>query len=188
METNEDFWVQYFNGSAWQTVATFVRGATYANGTFYHANFTISSASYTFPTNAKLRFMCDASDNNDDVYIDEIQWRGMSGTAGVVVNELTKNSPLLPTQFSLSQNYPNPFNAGTNVTFTLGESGIVELTVYNVLGQTVRQLASGEYPEGTHTIQFDGTDNNGRTLASGMYFYRLTSGERAETKKMLLLK
>jgi PKD repeat protein len=89
---------------------------------------------------------------------------------------------------SLETNTPNPFNAGTNITFTLGQSGDINLTVYNVLGQAVRHLADGFYPEGTYTVQFDGTDDNGREVASGMYFYRLTTGEYVASKKMLLLK
>jgi PKD repeat protein len=92
------------------------------------------------------------------------------------------------TETGLAQNSPNPFNAGTNITFTLEQSGTVELTVYNVLGQAIRNLADGFYSEGTHTVHFDGTDDNGHTVASGMYFYRLTTDEYVASKKMILLK
>ena len=159
---------------------------------------TIPSSGYNFPSNAKLRFMCDASGNRDDVYIDDIEWRGLStvsstGGTRLLATESTRNmlikpASAIPDDYSLAQNYPNPFNAGTNIIFSLPESGEVDLTVYNVLGQAVRQLASGNYPEGTHTILFDGTDNSGRSLASGMYFYRLTTAKLTDTKKMILLK
>jgi PKD repeat protein len=88
----------------------------------------------------------------------------------------------------LSQNHPNPFNAGTNISFTLSEGGNAELTVYNVLGQAIRHLAGGFHSEGTHTVHFDGTDDRGATVASGMYFYRLITSELVTSKKMILLK
>lgn len=73
METNEDFWVQYYNGSTWTTVASYKSGTDFSNGTFYNKTVLIDESSYTFPTGMKIRFMCDASDNNDDVYIDEVR-------------------------------------------------------------------------------------------------------------------
>jgi len=75
MDTKENFWVQYFDGSAWRTVANFVRGTDFNNGIFYNKTVTINSADYNFPTNMKIRFMCDASNDGDDVYIDEIEVR-----------------------------------------------------------------------------------------------------------------
>ncbi|MDL1878827.1 hypothetical protein FBQ85_27240, partial [Cytophagia bacterium CHB2] len=119
METNEDFWVQFFDGTTWRTVATFARAGSIANNTFYHQVVTISSATYNFPTNAKLRFMCDASDNNDDVYIDEIEFRGMTGGALAKGGNALSATEALPEKFALQQNYPNPFNPTTNIRFEL---------------------------------------------------------------------
>ncbi len=70
--SNEDSWVQYYDGSTWNTVATYARGIDFDNNVFYSETVTIDEGSYTFPTNMKLRLMCDASGNRDDVYIDEI--------------------------------------------------------------------------------------------------------------------
>ncbi len=72
----EDFWVQYWDGSAWQTVAVFDKGTDFQNGNFYDAVVQIPAGTYNYPTDAKLRFMCDASGNRDDVFIDEITFRG----------------------------------------------------------------------------------------------------------------
>ncbi len=72
MENNEDFWVQYWDGSSWNTVATFARGVDFDNNTFYNAVVTISESNYTFPNDMRIRFRCDASGNADDVYIDQI--------------------------------------------------------------------------------------------------------------------
>lgn len=72
MENGEDFWVQYFDGSTWHTVETFVRGTDFNNNTFYEVTVVIDEANYTFPDDMQIRFRCDASGNRDDVYIDEI--------------------------------------------------------------------------------------------------------------------
>ncbi|WP_212637886.1 PKD domain-containing protein [Desulfocicer vacuolatum] len=71
--SNEDFQVQYFDGNTWHTVASYAKGVNFENGQFYNKTIVISESDYTFPTNMKLRFMCDASGNADDVYIDEIK-------------------------------------------------------------------------------------------------------------------
>ncbi|MCP5094568.1 MAG: hypothetical protein GY943_03325, partial [Chloroflexi bacterium] len=72
MESNEDFWVQYYDGSTWQTVASYVRGSNFENNVLYNESIIIDEGAFTFPTNMKIRFMADASSNYDDVYIDEI--------------------------------------------------------------------------------------------------------------------
>ena len=94
----------------------------------------------------------------------------------------------LPNTFALEQNYPNPFNPETQIEFSLPQSGRVELTIYNVLGRRVKDLVSGEKPAGTHTVVWDGTDADGRSVASGVYFYRLQAGSETLSRKMMLLK
>jgi len=73
LENGEDFWVQYYDGSTWHTVAAYARGTDFNNNTFYNKKVYIDEANYNFPTNLKIRFMNDASGNRDDVYIDEIR-------------------------------------------------------------------------------------------------------------------
>jgi hypothetical protein len=77
--SSEDFWVQYYDGSAWHTVATYARTTDFDNNVFYFKEVFIDEASYTFPTDSKIRFMCDASGDADDVYIDEVK---VSATVG----------------------------------------------------------------------------------------------------------
>ncbi len=99
------------------------------------------------------------------------------------------DDPVLPSSFELNQNYPNPFNMATTISFDLPSSGHVQLDVYNLLGQKVTELASGEYPAGTVSINWDGRDRNGNDLASGTYFYRMTlNGSETTTKKLMILK
>lgn len=98
------------------------------------------------------------------------------------------NGGLLPNSFSLAQNYPNPFNAGTNITYSLDQSGPVTLTVCNLLGQNVRTLFEGHRESGIHTEAWDGRDNHGNPVPSGIYFSRLVQNEHRQVRKMVLLK
>jgi len=90
--------------------------------------------------------------------------------------------------FRLSQNYPNPFNLSTKIEYSLPKDGYVHLTIYNVLGQKVKTLVDDEMNAGTHTITWDGTNEYGQVVSSGIYFYRLVAGENMVTKKMILMK
>ena len=83
MEPSEDFWVMYYDGSQWRTVADYDSGDEFVNGQFYHEIVWINKTDYTFPSNMKIRFQCDASDNNDDVYIDQIYVNGTIGSTSV---------------------------------------------------------------------------------------------------------
>lgn len=94
----------------------------------------------------------------------------------------------LPDRFSLSQNYPNPFNPSTSIAFDLPKRSSVVVTVVNVLGEVLSTLANGEFPAGTHEVVWDGKADGRVSVASGVYFYRLTAGEFSETRKMILLK
>jgi flagellar hook assembly protein FlgD len=88
----------------------------------------------------------------------------------------------------LLQNYPNPFNPETDITFYLPRQTSVTLAIYNMLGQQVAILASGQLAAGLHTVHWDGRDASGRLVSSGIYLYRLNSSEFTESRKMLLLK
>ncbi len=94
----------------------------------------------------------------------------------------------MPTEFDLKQNYPNPFNPTTRIAFAVPRQGHVRLDVFNLLGQKVRTLVDEDLPAGNHSVEFDGTDNYGSPVASGIYFYRITTADDTDSKKMLLLK
>lgn len=93
-----------------------------------------------------------------------------------------------PVHFRLSQNYPNPFNPATVISYTLGKSADINLEIFNLLGQKVKTLFSGPETAGSHQSNWNGTDENGRLLSSGLYFYRLKSEDLAQTKKMILVR
>jgi hypothetical protein len=97
-----------------------------------------------------------------------------------------------PVTYRLAQNYPNPFNAGTTIQFDLPEAGPgrrrVVVQVFNMLGQRVRTLLNGDVDAGTFTIYWNGRDDAGRGVASGVYLYRLISKDFTSTKKMVLVR
>jgi hypothetical protein len=94
------------------------------------------------------------------------------------------------TQGSLSQNYPNPFNPTTTISYLVPDGAVqrVRLVVYDVSGARVRTLVDREQPGGSYTVEWDGRNDHGQAVGSGMYFYRLVEREYTQTMKMLLLK
>jgi hypothetical protein len=98
-----------------------------------------------------------------------------------------RDEGVLPANFELSQNVPNPFNPITKISFRIPGQSRVVLTVYDVLGREVRNLLDETRSEGIHDVYWDGRDNAGRRVGSGLYLYRLQSGTNIQTKKMMLL-
>ncbi len=111
-------------------------------------------------------------------------WAAVSdNNGGTFVDGLTGPTNTIPSRFALSQNYPNPFNPTTRIEYAVPNNSLVTLKVYNVLGQEVATLFSGQQTAGTHYATFDGSK-----LPSGVYFYRLQAGSIQITKKLMLLK
>ncbi len=98
-------------------------------------------------------------------------------------------SDVVPAKFQLSDNYPNPFNPTTNISFSIPMALDVKINIYNVLGQRVVTLNEGELTAGTYNVRWNGRDQMGNTLASGIYFYELQAGEQfKQIKKMTFVK
>lgn len=108
------------------------------------------------------------------------------------------NETGVPDKFRLAQNYPNPFNPSTRIDFDLAEVSFVTLRVYNIIGQEIRALVNEQFPGGRYTIEWDGRDNQGNPVASGMYFYRIVASDLSvdsanrepfiQTRKMILVR
>ncbi len=91
-------------------------------------------------------------------------------------------------QFTLLQNYPNPFNLCTRISFVLPENGDAEISIFNVNGKLVKALYSGMLTEGNHELPWNGQDENGNIVASGVYFYQVNFENEIISKKMILVK
>jgi len=117
----------------------------------------------------------------------------ISGTIPKFKNPLTA---ALPQQYTVEQNYPNPFgrlpfsrherSSGTTIKYALPEAALVQLRIYDVLGQVVRTLVSQSQKAGVHTVIWNGRKDDGSPAVSGVYFYRLEAGKFKKTNKLIL--
>ena len=159
--------------TSWQPIG-FVQG----NGT------TNSPKKYTFtdsnlPNTNEVSYRLKQIDNDGTVTL--------SKEVTVNISNVTNVDDEINYEFSLKQNYPNPFNPSTNIKFSIPQRGFVSLKVYDILGKEVARLVNKELNPGSYIVQFDAGDAN-YNLASGLYFYRLSSGNFSSSHKMLLLK
>jgi len=94
----------------------------------------------------------------------------------------------IPNRYVLMQNYPNPFNPSTTIKYTIPKSGVVEINVYNILGQLVKRLVNSMQKAGSYSIVWDGKNDFGQNVSSGVYIYTMKSNSYFQLKKMILLK
>ncbi len=93
-----------------------------------------------------------------------------------------------PSEFTLQQNYPNPFNPSTTISFFMPQTKNVVLAVYDVNGREIRMLINGSQTAGNHAVRWDGSDNRGLSVSSGVYFYHMRAGDVVQSRKMLLVR
>jgi M6 family metalloprotease-like protein len=139
--------------------------------TDYSANTSIPSDHYDYTIKAK--------DNTNllSVASDKVSVMALAPKIKIGVSEK------IPSEYVLAQNYPNPFNPNTNIVFSIKENGFVSLKIYDVLGKEVATLVNEQRSAGNYEVEFDAS-----TLPSGMYIYKIQSGNFIDSKKMLLLK
>ena len=141
------------------------------NGTFLHGQFQV-----------RFRNIAGASGvPNDDWFIDDV--RLLETAVGIGDEGLSE-----VTRFELVGNYPNPFNPSTSIQYTLPQRSDVVITIYNTLGQQIRTLLRENRNVGFHEVKWNGLDDVGQQVVSGIYFYRLQAADFVQTRKMMLLK
>ena len=114
----------------------------------------------------------------------QIDFDGSFAYSDEVVVELD----ITPREYELFQNYPNPFNPSTNIEFQVPQADQVSLIIYDMLGQEIRTLFNDQVVPGRYTVQWDGMDNSGTLMSSGIYIYRITAGDFIESREMILMK
>ena len=102
-----------------------------------------------------------------------------------ILNTQSENTP---DQFSLMQNYPNPFNPVTSLRYDLPEDGLVNITIYDMMGRIVKTLVDNSQTAGYKSVQWNATNNRNKPVSAGLYLYTIQAGEFIQTNKMLLLK
>jgi glycosidase len=105
-----------------------------------------------------------------------------------IINEIEKTDDVIVTDFSLDQNYPNPFNPTTNIEFRIADREFVSLKVYDILGREIKTLVKEELSNGIYQVVWNGDNNLGENVSSGIYFYRIEAGEYINSRKMILIK
>ncbi len=181
MENGEDFWVQYYDGSSWNTVATYTSGTDFSNNTFYNASVNISSTDYNFTSNTQFRFRCDASGNNDQIYIDQVTITGNSGfsplttyinSLGRDINNILGNEGNEIDYESDFLLYPNPAKSNISIKLTT-ESNYITYHIFNMIGQ---EVLSGVLEN--ETIKVD-------SLQAGVYFMKINDGEEQMIQRFI---
>jgi len=120
-----------------------------------------------------------------------ITYRGALNRQGsfACTNYVSNSDPYLTPQVNrLEQNYPNPFRQNTTILYETKKEGKINLSIYNLRGQLIRTLEEGYISSGKHSIDWDGKDSRGRTVANGIYLCRLKTPETTLTRRMLLCK
>jgi hypothetical protein len=179
METGEDFWVRYHNGSSWQTVKTYVSGTDFQNNNFYSSKVTLSKSNYNFVSNASFRFQCDASANADQIYIDQVTITGIVNASARMNSEPTKFGTTLLSEAQEEELfideeftvYPNPVSSQLQVKIYADATS--EYQIHSLLGQVVKV--------GTLSNK---TINVGN-LKAGIYILQINDGDEILTKKFI---
>lgn len=151
---------------------------------------TIQSASgdtvvTVFNDAAVQTFEIPVSGEPTNIILDKDGW--ILKTIDSIISSGEGSSPL-PTEFALHPNFPNPFNAGTTITFSLPQRSEVVIRIYTLTGREVRTLVQQSYSAGTHPVSWNGLDDGGEPVASGLYFCQLKAGPFSQSRKMLLIK
>jgi serine protease AprX len=171
------------SGKSWERL---LPGFANSQNEWTFANFPLDS--YVGCSNFKFRFhiISDSLGTSDGWYIDDVR-------IDLMPTSVPEEPISIPTDFTLYQNYPNPFNPNTTIKFEVRSLKLevpahTTLKIYNVLGQKVRTLVNEPKSVGSFEVIWDGKDDDGKDVASGIYFYQLTAEDHTFTKKMLLLK
>ena len=174
--SNEDFWLQYYDGSSWTTVADYNQGTDFQNNSWYTTKVSIQESSYNFPTGMKLRFMCDASGNSDDVYIDDITVTGHYTIPNGAVKMLSlkntgKSVPVMTgEEFAI---YPNPADNILHIALEEGEN--IDVQIFNTSGQMMLDTKLGGNVDAIDISDFD----------TGIYIVRVTADDETFTQKFI---
>jgi len=169
------------NGIEWAAIKT-LTGIDNAFGgpAKYTARFDAFTGAGSDSVRLRFRLKSDGANQEDGIYVDDIEIVTGSIVTSVKDQEYTN---AIPSVYLLEQNYPNPFNPVTTISYQLPKSGSVTLKIYDILGKEVMTLVNEQKEMGRYTVQFDASP-----LASGMYVYQLRANDYTSTKKMLLLK
>jgi len=179
MESGEDFFVKYYDGSSWKTLAAYASGTNFNNNTFYSASVTMSRADYSFVSNGKFRFQCDASTNSDHIYIDQVTITA-SNSARISNASVKQIGNSMETarandfddlaEISL---YPNPATDVMTIAYSIDDNSIAY--IYSINGSLVKTIKLTE----------DNTVVDVQNLRAGMYLLKVVSSEEVNVQRFV---
>ncbi len=137
---------------------------------------------------SSVKIMFELQSNGDDVWAGGWNIDDFLVTGGLVSGVSRSKAEAIQLNYFLYDNFPNPFNPDTKISYAIPKNQYVELKIFDVLGRKIKTLIREKRETGFHQTTWDGTDENGNAVASGLYFYQLKTGEFSATKKLLLLK
>ena len=144
-------------------------------------------ASADLSTGREIMFDINGSPDHEIELVIHYRFMG-SGSETIGEGSHQLNYLPMPDEFSLYQNYPNPFNPVTQIKYDLPEDAMVSITIYDIMGRSIKSLVNSQQTAGYRSIQWDATNNLGEPVSAGMYIYMIQAGEFTKTKKMVLLK
>ena len=128
-------------------------------------------------------------DNRSNTFSAQIQYRFMDSSGNILSSGTENvNLDLLPEKFLVRDNYPNPFNPITTIQYELPNYSNVKVTLFDITGRTIKEINFGEMVPGRYAYVWDGTNDAGNLVSTGIYFFQINAGSNTAIKKMLLLK
>ena len=155
---------------------TIISGANYVSAPVEWTEYEYDLSAYA---NQQIRVAIKCESNDAFIFfVDDVKITGPGANPGEV-------TPLVT---SLKGNYPNPFNPETTISYSVKDNSPVSIDIFNVKGQKVRRLVNEVKNAGNHTVIWNGTDDNGRAVSSGVYYFKMNAGKFSSTKKMIMMK
>ena len=156
---------------------TFITGATHIEAPITWTEYIYNLSAYA---GQQIRIGINCVSNDAFIFfVDDVKVTGPVSNDDIV-------APVVATE--LKGNYPNPFNPETTIRYSMKEASPVSIEIYNVKGQLVKSLVNTTKESGDHTVVWNGTDNSGRAVTSGVYYYKMNAGKYSSTKKMIMMK
>lgn len=176
METGEDFFVEFWNGSSYQTIGQYASGTDFSNGTFFTDTIVLDAGSYSFNANNRFRIRCDASGNNDQIWFDQVIITGDAAAAMAMTTDSRSPEAIQAQQLATSDNiklFPNPTRSALNIEIL--EGNYDQIMIFSSTGKLVQTINPNK----------DGLVIDVSQFASGMYFIRFVTGKLAVTKRFI---
>jgi Secretion system C-terminal sorting domain len=165
------------------TIGPNVFAGSFGDGVWLSTNYGSSWNQINDGFSGSAYYVLSLAENGEYIYAGTNAASVWKRALSEIITAVNEKKNILPNYYNLSQNYPNPFNPSTTISFSIPQEEVVSLKIYNSLGQELESLIDKKKPAGSYSVSFDAGK-----LASGIYFYRISTGSYSQTRKMILVK